>query len=155
MIPVNPFPAGPSARSFVSGAAAAERTRVQYFRDPASDHLHATVWFGPLTEGPPHSVHGGAIAAVLDEAMGGVCWLHGHAVLGARIAVDYRHMVPIGFTGQVESWIERIDRRKLFIRARLSDEHAKVYAEGEALFVEMLPEQRKKLEEPPARPSTA
>jgi acyl-coenzyme A thioesterase PaaI-like protein len=92
MIPVQPFPSGPSKRSFVSGdAASADRTRVQYFRNPENNHLHASVWFGPHTEGPPESVHGGAIAAVLDEAMGAVCWMNGHPVVGARITINYLH----------------------------------------------------------------
>ena len=138
MIPVQPFPSGPSKRSFVSGeAAAAHRTRVEYFRHPENDHLHARVWFGPHTEGPPNAVHGGAIAAVLDEAMGGVCWMNGHQVVGARITINYRHMTPLGFEGRVESWIERIERRKIFLKSRLTDDTGKVHAEGEALFVEL------------------
>ena len=147
MIPVDPFPTGPSTRSFVSGdAAASERTRVQYFRSPDNNHLYATVWFGPHTEGPPESVHGGAIAAVLDEAMGAVCWMNGHPVVGARITINYRHLTPLGFSGRVESWIEQIDRRKLFIKSRLSDDQGKVHAEGEALFIELAPEMRARLD---------
>ena len=148
MIPVEPFPSGPSQRSFVSGSAASiERTRVNYFRDPASDHLHATVWFGPHTEGPPESVHGGAIAAVLDEAMGAVCWMNGHPVVGARITINYLHMTPLGFSGRVESWIEQIERRKIFIKSRLSDDNGRVHAEGEALFIELQPDLKAKLDQ--------
>ena len=148
MIPVQPFPSGPSHRSFVSGSAAStERTRVSYFRDPATDRLHATVWFGPHTEGPPGSVHGGAIAAVLDEAMGAVCWMNGHPVVGARITINYLHMTPLGFTGHVESWIEHIERRKIFIKSQLSDENGRIHAEGEALFIELQPELKAKLDE--------
>lgn len=146
MIPVQPFPSGPSSRSFVSGeAAAASRTRVEYFRNPDNDHLHATVWFGPHTEGPPESVHGGAIAAVLDEAMGAVCWMNGRPVVGARITINYLHLTPLGFEGRVESWIERIDRRKIFIKSRLADSDGRVHAEGEALFIELLPEMKARL----------
>jgi acyl-coenzyme A thioesterase PaaI-like protein len=146
LIPVYPFPSGPSPRSFVSGPAAAEgRTRVEYFRDPSSDRLHAKVWFGPHTEGPPDSVHGGAIAAVLDEAMGAVCWMNGHHVVAARLTINYRHLTPLGFEGRVESWIDHIERRKLFIRSHLADANGKVHAEGEALFIELLPEMKAKL----------
>ena len=152
MIPVQPFPSGPSQRSFVSGTAAStERTRVSYFRDPANDHLHAEVWFGPHTEGPPESVHGGAVAAVLDEAMGAVCWMNGHPVVGARITINYLHMTPLGFSGHVESWIEHIERRKIFIKSRLSDENGRVHAEGEALFIELQPELKAKLDEARSR----
>ena len=147
MIPVQPFPNGPSAHSFVSGqVAGAERTRVEYFRHPENDHLFADVWFGPHTEGPPESVHGGAIAAVLDEAMGAVCWMNGHPVVGARITINYLHMTPLGFAGRVESWIEQIEGRKIFIKARMSDVSGKVHADGEALFIELSPELKAKLD---------
>ena len=148
MIPVQPFPSGPSRRSFVSGEAAkSERTRVEYFRNPDNNHLHATVWFGPHTEGPPESVHGGAIAAVLDEAMGAVCWMNGHPVVGARITINYVHLTPLGFDGRVESWIEAIDGRKISIRSRLSDTAGKVHAEGDALFIELQPEMKARLDQ--------
>jgi acyl-coenzyme A thioesterase PaaI-like protein len=119
---------------------------VEYFRNPDNNHLIAKIWFGPHAEGPPESVHGGAIAAVLDEAMGAVCWMNGHPVVGARITIDYRHLTPLGFTGEVESWIERIDRRKIYIKSLLRDEHGKVHAEGEALFIELLPEMKAQLD---------
>jgi acyl-coenzyme A thioesterase PaaI-like protein len=145
--PVSPFPSGPSSRSYVSGAAAGQRTRVEYFRSPENDHLYATVWFGPEAEGPPDSVHGGAIAAVLDEAMGAVCWMNGHPVVGARITITYLHLTPLGFAGQVESWIEQIERRKIFIKARLTAGNGKVHAEGEALFIELQPEMKARLDQ--------
>jgi hypothetical protein len=65
-------------------------------------------------------VHGGAIAAVLDEAMGGVCWMNGHPVVGARITINYLHLTPLGFEGRVESWIEHIDGRKISIKSKLT-----------------------------------
>jgi acyl-coenzyme A thioesterase PaaI-like protein len=139
----------------VSGdAAAVERTRVEYFRNPDNNHLHARVWFGPHTEGPPESVHGGAIAAVLDEAMGAVCWMNGHPVVGARITINYLHLTPLGFNGHVESWIERIDGRKISIQSRLRDGHGKVHAEGQALFIELAPEMKARLDEARARRGT-
>lgn len=144
--PVRPFPGLASARSFVSGAEAADRTRVNYYRAPASDHLFATVWFGPGSEGPPESVHGGAIAAVLDEAMGAVCWMNEHPVVGARIAINYLHMTPLGFGGRVESWIENIEGRKIFIKSRLTDVDGKVHAEGDALFIKLQPETIEKMD---------
>ena len=119
---------------------------MEYFRDPESDHLYAKVWFGPHTEGPPESVHGGAIAAVLDEAMGAVCWMNGHPVVGASITINYLHLTPLGFAGNVESWIERIERRKIFIKSRLTDPTGRVHAHGEALFIELLPEMKAKLD---------
>lgn len=139
-IPVQPFPSTPSERSFVSGPAAGDRTRVRYYRSPPSDHLYACVWFGPGSEGPPASVHGGAIAAVLDEAMGAACWMNGHPVVGARITINYRQLTPVGFAGRVESWIDRIEGRKIFLASHLTDAAGTVFAHGEALFVKLPPD---------------
>ena len=139
--PVDPFPEGPARRSFVSGTAAADRTRVAYFRQAASDHLYATVSFGDGAEGPPDAVHGGAIAAVLDEAMGATCWMNRHAVVAARLVVNFRHMVPLGFAGRVEAWIDRIEGRKIFLTSHLADDAGRVHAEGEGLFITLTAEQ--------------
>jgi acyl-coenzyme A thioesterase PaaI-like protein len=139
---VDPFPDGPATRSYVSGtSAAADRTRVAYYRRADSDHLFACVRFGPSCEGPPDSVHGGAIAAVHDEAMGAVCWMNQHPVVAARITINYRHMVPLGFAGRVEAWIDHSERRKVFLSSRLTDASGKMFAEGEALFIMLTPEQ--------------
>jgi len=151
MIPVNPFPSPPSKHSYVSGEGAADRTRVAYFRDADNDHLHASVRFGPATEGPPESVHGGAIAAVLDESMGAVCWMNGHPVVGARITINYLHMTPLGFDGRVESWIERIERRKIFIKSKLTDADGRVHAEGDGLFIKLQAEQQARFADARAR----
>jgi acyl-coenzyme A thioesterase PaaI-like protein len=140
-VPVNPFPFdGSAVRSFVSGTGGGGRMRIAYYRHPDGDHLYSLAWFGPRTEGPPRSVHGGATAAVLDEAMGGACWMNGHRVVAARLTVNYRHLVPLGFDGRVDAWIDAIDRRKITTRARLTDLAGKVYAESEGLFIELLPE---------------
>ena len=40
--------------------------------------------------GPPGHVHGGAMAAALDEAMGAVCWMNGHPVVAATISREIR-----------------------------------------------------------------
>jgi acyl-coenzyme A thioesterase PaaI-like protein len=85
-------------------------------------------------------VHGGAIAAVLDEAMGAVCWMLGHRVLGARITVNYLQRTPLGFDGWVDAWIERVEGRKVFIAARLMDGQGARYADSEGLFVMLRPD---------------
>jgi hypothetical protein len=64
----------------------------------------------------------------------------GYAAVAARIIVDFRDMVPIGFEGLVETRIEAAEGRKISIRAWLFDgEH--VLAESEGLFVLLSDEQ--------------
>ena len=133
--PVWPFPSPSESPSFVSGDAASSRIRIAYFRRADEHHLYARVWFGPGAEGPPGHAHGGAMASVLDEAMGGVCWMNHHHVLAARLSVTFLRPLPVETHTTVEAWIVSIDGRKVSPRARLRDEMGRVVAESDGLFI--------------------
>ncbi len=47
-------------------------------------------------QGPPGYVHGGASAALLDEAMGMAVWAAGYRVVAVNLNVDFSHPVPLG-----------------------------------------------------------
>lgn len=139
MIPYWPFPPGSEGRSFASGDQSPDRIRLAFFRAEGDHRLHARVWLGPRAEGPPGHAHGGAIGAVLDEAMGGACWMHGHMVVAARFSVDFRAPVRLAFEGTAESWIERVEGRKIYVRACLRAAGGTVVAESDGLFVQVTP----------------
>ena len=82
--PVEPFPS-PEDTFLADG----DRVRLAYFRKPDEPDLYAKAWFGAKTMGPPGHVHGGAMAATLDEAMGAVCWMNGHHVVAATITITF------------------------------------------------------------------
>ncbi|MDP1570301.1 MAG: PaaI family thioesterase [Vicinamibacterales bacterium] len=140
-VSVQPFPALPASRSFVSGAPDGDRLRVAYFARPGRDQLFARAWFGPGAEGPPRHAHGGAVAAVLDEAMGACCWAAGHQAVAARLGVDFLEGVPLGTDAVVEAWIDRIDGRKVHTRATLRHETGETLATADGLFVVLTPDQ--------------
>ena len=87
--------------------------RLAYFRKPNEPDLYAKAWFGRKTMGPPGHVHGGAMAAALDEAMGAVCWMNDHKVVAATISVTFIAMLPIETETILEARIARIDGRKI------------------------------------------
>lgn len=126
--------------SFVSGEPAEGRLRVCYFRKPEDQRLVGRAWFGSGAEGPPAHAHGGAIAAVLDEAMGSAAWLAGYPVVAAHIEVDFRRMLPLGTDALLEAWVERVEGRKVFARGRLSDESGGLFSGASGLFVVLDPE---------------
>ena len=112
------LPASTGAR-FVSKDDSGQRLRVRYYRRDADGALMGKVWFGPGTEGPPGHAHGGAMAAVLDEAMGYGAWISGHAVVAARITVEFKTLLPLGAEVLLEAWVERSEGRKVHMRAHL------------------------------------
>jgi acyl-coenzyme A thioesterase PaaI-like protein len=148
LTPVVPYPGAGTRRTFVSGDPDPTRLRISYFQRASDGALVVHAWFGPGCEGPPGFVHGGAVAAVMDDAMGAGVWLAGHTGVAARIIVDLREMVPVGFDGLVETRIEGIEGRKVSIRAWLLERGGshRVFAESEGLFVILSTEQMQSIQ---------
>jgi len=132
--PVQPFPSL-DPHSFLVANPSGESIRIAYFCGPEAGVLYAKAWFGRETQGPPGHVHGGAMAAVLDEAMGGVCWMNGHRTVAAKITVSFLAMLPLETETTVESRVERTEGRKIYVRARLFRAGAVPVAEADGLFV--------------------
>jgi acyl-coenzyme A thioesterase PaaI-like protein len=128
--PVEPFPY--AEETFL---AEGDRVRLAYFRKPNEPVLYAKAWFGTKTMGPPGHVHGGAMAATLDEAMGAVCWMNGHQVVAATITITFIALLPIQTETIVEARMERVEGRKIHLRSTLKNPSGQVVAEGSGLFV--------------------
>lgn len=153
-IPVEPPNLESGRGSFVSGEPAEGRLRVRYFRRQEDQRLVGRAWFGSGAEGPPGHAHGGATAAVMDEAMGSSAWLAGYPVVAAHIEVDFRALLPLGTDAYLEAWVDRVEGRKVFVRSRLAAGPKKgdveqqegktsspeLYAESRGLFVILDPE---------------
>lgn len=122
--------------TFVSGDRTGHRFQVRYYRDQNSDRLLGKILFGPGAQGPPDHVHGGAMAAILDEAMGGVAWLSGHPVVAANLDITFRRMLPLTTPCVVETEIVAVAGRKITTRGELRDrDGVTVFSSGEALYV--------------------
>jgi len=112
---------------FVSGDPQGRRFRVRYYRD-AEKHLHARIWFGPETEGPPGHAHGGAVAAVMDEALGLAAWAAGYPIVVGNLNVRFRNLLPLQRVVTVESRVVSAEGRKIMV-------HGKIFC-GETLYAE-------------------
>ncbi|GAG47448.1 unnamed protein product [marine sediment metagenome] len=60
-------------------------------------------------QGYPGVVHGGIVAAMLDEVLGRVVMIgdHSHFMVTARLEIRYRKSVPIGKPLRVHGWLTR------------------------------------------------
>ena len=119
--------------------------RTAYFRRLESGILYCRAWFGRETQGPPGHVPGGAMAAVLDEAMGGACWMNGHRTVAAKISVSFLAMLKLESETTVEAWIESVDRRKIYLRAKMTGAAGQPIAEADGLFIVLRDETLKAL----------
>ena len=122
--------------TFVSGDLSGHRLSVRYYRRNSDGALVGKVFFGPGTQGPPDHAHGGSMAALLDEAMGGSAWMAGHPVVAAQLNIKFSAMLPLGTPCLVEAEVVRVDGRKVHTRGTLRDlTGEKIYCQGEALFI--------------------
>jgi len=99
-------------------------------------HIEATHTFTTAQQGPPGFLHGGASAAVLDEAMGASVWSSGLTVVSVNLNVDYHHPVPLGVTVTISAHITGRDGKAIYTHSeiRLPDGTIAVSARG--IYVE-------------------
>ena len=133
--PLTPFWESLGTRSFVSSDDGGDRLRVRYYA--GDGRTWARAWFGPGAEGPPGYAHGGALAALLDEAMGMAVLATGRIAVAARIEVDFRAMVPLGETVVVELALGEAVGTKVPVRGVLRRPGGEAACEASGLFVEI------------------
>ena len=87
-------------------------------------------------QGPPGHGHGGASAALLDEAMGCAVWAGGYMVLAANLNVDFRRPVPLGVPLKITALVVDKSGRKVYTRAEIALPDGQVAVKATGLFVE-------------------
>jgi uncharacterized protein (TIGR00369 family) len=66
------------------------------FYDNGRDEVYADYTVPAVYQGYPGIVHGGVVAAMLDEVVGRVAFIHDHHhfMMSVKLEVKYRHPVP-------------------------------------------------------------
>lgn len=99
-------------------------------------HVVGRVTLSEAQAGPPDYIHGGALAAILDEAMGAAAWSNGHRVVAANLHFNYRLPVPLNTTITLNAHIDRVEGRKIYVRSEVVLPDQRVAVEGQGLFIE-------------------
>lgn len=132
---VTPF-STQNAKSFIGGDPDCYRLRLQMYLRDDDQHMVSKVWFGPEAQGPPGHAHGGSMAAVLDHTMGIAAWVTGTPVVAAQITINFLRSLPLGSTCTVETWVDRVEGKKVYTRGRIYlEDEEKPYSSGEGLFI--------------------
>ena len=82
--------------------------------DPRTGVVRGSVEFGNAYEGAPGCVHGGFLAAALDEALGMACIFSESPGMTGEITVRYLNPTPTKTPLQVEARLDRVDGRKIY-----------------------------------------
>jgi acyl-coenzyme A thioesterase PaaI-like protein len=102
-------------------------------RTPGNGRSIGTITYTTAHAGAGPAVHGGNIALLFDDVLGGVA---NTAAMSrtAYLTVNYRNLTRVGAALTVEGWVERVDGRKILVRGRLLDGE-QVCADAEGLFI--------------------
>ena len=98
------------------------------------EEYEAYVSFDERHQGGPGLVHGGLVAAALDEACGLLATWYRFPTVTARIFVRYRHPVPINTELLLQADLEWARGRRIHVRGRLTDGDENL-AEARAAFL--------------------
>jgi len=123
-----------SGSSFVGGSADDDRLTIRYFIDDSGVFYSRSV-FGRNAQGPPAHVHGGAMAAVLDETLGLAAWVAGYPIVSANLNVTYVNMLPLNTEVTVMTKIESVEDRKVLVSGEMKDESGKIYSKATVLCI--------------------
>jgi acyl-coenzyme A thioesterase PaaI-like protein len=128
----------------ISGNCNALAAPANYFKcrdEQGQAFLKGKVTFGAAFEGPPKLVHGGYIAAYMDEVFG-IALSHSdlyEPAMTGTLKTIYRMPVPLDTELTYEARVTGTERRKVFMHCTLKDAAGTLYAEGEAIFLKIDP----------------
>jgi acyl-coenzyme A thioesterase PaaI-like protein len=86
-------------------------------------------------QGPPDLAHGGASAAILDEAMGLVVWTAGYKVAAVNLEINYHLPLPLQQPLTVESRVTEVDERKILSSGEIRLADGTIAVSGRGIYV--------------------
>lgn len=122
--------------SFISGKQQ-NYIKTEYFFDKLKSRVFAKIYFEKEAQGAPKTVHGGAIASVLDETMGIITFLNYTPAVTASLTINYLNPLPVEINVLVETWIEEQENKKYLIKGRMSTENDLTIAEASGIFIKI------------------
>ena len=107
---------------------------MEFFLEEDGPKVCANVTFGHAYEGPPGHVHGGLVAAALDELLGATQALSGSPGMTAQLDVAYRAPTPLHVPLRFESTLDDVVGRKIYTSGRVYNGDT-LCAEATGLFI--------------------
>ncbi len=130
-----------SQMCFVCGLENPIGLRLSFYEDE-DGHVTATWTPGEEHQGYPGQLHGGIVAALLDEALGRTVVNRDLWIVTAKMEIRYRNPIPVGEPLTVIAELTRVSKRVVEAQGELRLSDGRVGAEADAVYVR-LPEERK------------
>ncbi len=127
-----------------------QESAIRYTRSPLSGEMNpiappvtyeygdksitASVRFHEGYQGPPACVHGGMVAALLDDALGRTRHLTGRNCVTGSLNITYKRPTPINADLVVNARIDEVHERKFLVTGEILHD-GQVTASAQAVFV--------------------
>ncbi|MFT5193925.1 MAG: acyl-coenzyme A thioesterase PaaI-like protein [Cellvibrionaceae bacterium] len=86
-------------------------------------------------EGPPGHVHGGISSAILDEAMGNVCFKNGYTCVSATQTTDWHRPTPLKTVLIIEAHIKHVEGKKVSTESKLMLEDGTILVSATGIYI--------------------
>jgi uncharacterized protein (TIGR00369 family) len=123
------------SRGLVRGSKLIEAMGVQFYA-LEDGTVAADFTIGEAQQGPPGYAHGGALASLIDEAMGAASWFSGNRSVSVHLGFDYKQAVPVGATIHISGQVNRREGRKTFTSGSIWLADGSLAVSGDGLFVD-------------------
>jgi uncharacterized protein (TIGR00369 family) len=125
----------PTNICFGCGGANPRGMKLTFEQDDTAKRIRGAFKLGAEYQGGPGFIHGGIIAAVLDEAMGKVSRFRSVRAVTAELIVEYLKPVPVDQPLLIEAYeVERIGRNLHFV-GEIRNQSGDLLARGRGRFV--------------------
>lgn len=105
------------------------------FLQTIDGHVKGQCQAGDGVQGWKGMVHGGFLAALLDEAMGHLAWEHGVDAVTGRMEVRYPHPAFVGDMLVLDSWVVEKKHRGLVVEGTICNAAGDVCAHAKATMI--------------------
>lgn len=119
----------------VCGAENPHSMGLSWYVEEADGSIFASFVLDEAQQGPPGHAHGGASAAILDEAMGAAVWYAGHNVAVVHLSLDYRKPLPLHQRLTCRARLEKQDGRKIYASGEIYLPDGQVAVHGRGIYV--------------------
>ncbi|XP_005386610.1 PREDICTED: acyl-coenzyme A thioesterase THEM4-like isoform X2 [Chinchilla lanigera] len=93
---------------------------------------------GPLLEGLPGIIHGGALGTMIDTTFFMTAYFSANAVFTGTMTINFKSPVTLGSVVRLEAKITSTEGRKVFLACEAqSSDRSTLYAEASAVFFQM------------------
>jgi acyl-coenzyme A thioesterase PaaI-like protein len=120
---------------YVCGSSNPHGMGLSWYSDE-NNNIHSDFVLDLAQQGPPGNAHGGASAAILDEAMGAAVWRSGFNVAVVNLEIQYKRPLPLHQPLKLEARFMEQKDRKIYATGEIRLSDGTIAVSGTGIYIE-------------------